>query len=246
MRSYLDFSVGDRYDEARVNTSLRALFATGLFADVNIIRQGSVVVISVVENPIISKVAFEGNSEVDTKTLKAEVRLKSRSVYTRAKAVADAQRILDVYRRQGMFAATVDPKIIEIGDSRVNLVFEITEGVATKVQSINFIGNSAFSDSQLRDIITTTQAGWLDFFTNGGIYDPERLASRSRACCGSTISRTVMPMRVSCQQMLSWTGTVPVSSSRSRSRKVHAIRSAMCASRTRCRNCSLKRCKAAS
>ncbi|MGI9408886.1 MAG: POTRA domain-containing protein, partial [Hyphomicrobiaceae bacterium] len=158
VRSYLDFSVGDRYDEARVNTSLRALFATGLFADVNIIRQGSVVVITVVENPIISKVAFEGNSEVDTKTLKAEVRLKSRSVYTRAKAVADAQRILDVYRRQGMFAATVEPKIIEIGDSRVNLVFEITEGVATKVQSINFIGNSAFSDSQLRDIITTTQA----------------------------------------------------------------------------------------
>ena len=175
VRSYLDFSVGDRYDEARVNTSLRALFATGLFADVNIIRQGSVVVITVVENPIISKVAFEGNSEVDTKTLTAEVRLKSRSVYTRAKAVADAQRILDVYRRQGMFAATVEPKIIEIGDSRVNLVFEITEGVATKVQSINFIGNSAFSDSQLRDIITTTQAGWLDFFTNGGIYDPERL-----------------------------------------------------------------------
>ena len=175
VRSYLDFSVGDRYDEARVNTSLRALFATGLFADVNIIRQGSAVIITVVENPIISKVAFEGNSEVDTKTLQAEVRLKSRSVYTRARAVADAQRILDVYRRQGMFAATVEPKIIEIGDSRVNLVFEIAEGVATKVQSINFIGNSAFSDSQLRDIITTTQSGWLDFFTNAGIYDPERL-----------------------------------------------------------------------
>ena len=107
VRSYLDFSVGDRYDDARVNSSLRALFATGLFADVNIYRQGTVVVITVVENPIISKVAFEGNSDVDTKTLQAEVRLKSRSVYTRARAVADAQRILDVYRRQGMFAASV-------------------------------------------------------------------------------------------------------------------------------------------
>ncbi|MEM8977552.1 MAG: POTRA domain-containing protein, partial [Pseudomonadota bacterium] len=175
VRSYLDFTVGDRYDDARVNSSLRALFATGLFADVNIYLQGTVVVVTIVENPVISKVAFEGNSEVDTKTLKSEVRLKSRAVYTRARAIADAQRILDVYRRQGRFAATVEPKLIELGDSRVNLVFEIREGVATKVQSINFIGNSAFSDSQLRDIITTTQSGWFDFLTSGGIYDPERL-----------------------------------------------------------------------
>ena len=175
LRSYLDFAVGDRYDDARVNSSLRALFATGLFADVNIYLQGTVVVVTVVENPVISKVAFEGNSEVETKTLVSEVRLKSRSVYTRARALADAQRILDVYRRQGRFAATVEPKLIELGDSRVNLVFEIREGGTTKVQSINFIGNAAFSDSQLRDIITTTQAGWLDYFTNGGIYDPERL-----------------------------------------------------------------------
>ena len=143
VRSYLDFSVGDRYDDARVNSSLRALFATGLFSDVNIYRQGaSVVVVAVVENPIISKVAFEGNSEVETKTLQSEVRLKSRSVYTRARAVSDAQRILDVYRRQGMFAARVDPKLIDLGNSRVNLVFEITEGVATKVQSINFIATT--------------------------------------------------------------------------------------------------------
>lgn len=176
VRSYLDFSIGDRYDDARVNSSLRALFATGLFSDVNIYRQGSsTVIVAVVENPIISKVAFEGNSEVETKTLKSEVRLKSRSVYTRARAVADAQRIVDVYRRQGMFAAAVEPKLIDLGNSRVNLVFEISEGKTTKVQSINFIGNNAFSDSQLRDIISTTQSSWLDFLTSGGIYDPERL-----------------------------------------------------------------------
>ena len=88
VRSYLDFAVGDRYDDARVNSSLRALFATGLFADVNIYLQGTVVVVTVVENPVISKVAFEGNSEVETKTLVSEVRLKSRSVYTRARALA--------------------------------------------------------------------------------------------------------------------------------------------------------------
>ncbi len=175
VRSYLEFSEGDRYDDARANASLRALFATGLFADVNIVPQGSVVIISVVENPIINKVAFEGNSAVDTDTLKSEVRLKSRSVYTRARALADAQRIIDVYRRQGRFAATVEPQIIDLGESRVNLVFEISEGNETKVQSINFIGNSAFSDGQLRDIITTTQSGWFDWLTSAGVYDPERL-----------------------------------------------------------------------
>jgi len=175
VRSYLDFTVGSRYDDARINSSLRALFATGLFADVSIVPQGSTVVISVVENPIINKVAFEGNSEVDTETLQSEVRLKSRAVYTHARALADAQRIADVYRRQGRFAATVDPQLIDLGDSRVNLVFEINEGNATKVKSINFIGNNVFSDSQLRDIISTTQSGWFDYFTSGGIYDPERL-----------------------------------------------------------------------
>ena len=111
----------------------------------------------VIENPVINQVAFEGNSEVDTATLQSEVQLKPRSVYTRARALGDVQRILDVYRRQGRFAAAVEPKIIELEQNRVNLVFEITEGAATKVKGINFIGNRAFSDSQLRDIITTTE-----------------------------------------------------------------------------------------
>lgn len=175
IRSYLDFNVGSPYDDARVNSSLRALFATGLFADVSIVPQGATVVVTVVENPIINKVAFEGNSEVDTETLTSEVRLKSRSVYTRSQALADAQRIVDIYRRQGLFAATVNPQLIDLGDGRVNVVFEISEGNATKVKSINFIGNSVFSDSQLRDIITTTQASWFDFFGSSGAYDPERL-----------------------------------------------------------------------
>ena len=107
--------------------------------------------------------AFEGNSEVDTATLSAEVQMKARSVFTRARVQADVQRILDVYRRQGRFAATVEPKIIELEQDRVNLVFEINEGGATKVKGINFVGNRAFSDSQLRDIISTTQSGWFDF-----------------------------------------------------------------------------------
>jgi outer membrane protein insertion porin family len=175
VRSYLDFTVGDAYDPARVNASLRSLFATGLFADVQIDRQGNTVIVTVSENPVISKVAIEGNSEIETKTLKGEVRLKSRSVYTRSRALADAQRILDVYQRQGRFAATVEPKIIQLDQNRVNLVFEINEGTKTVVKSINFIGNRSFSDSQLRDIITTNQATWLDWIKGGTPYDQDRL-----------------------------------------------------------------------
>jgi outer membrane protein insertion porin family len=175
VRTYLRFSIGDRYDPAKVDQSLKSLFATGLFSDVRIDPDGSAVVVTVVENPVVNQVAFEGNREVDKATLTSEVQLKPRSVFTRAKAQADVQRILDVYRRQGRFAASVEPKIIELESNRVNVVFEINEGAATKVQAINFIGNKAFSDSQLRDIITTTQSGLFDFIKGTNVYDPDRL-----------------------------------------------------------------------
>lgn len=175
VRSYLQFSVGDPYDPAKVDASLKALFSTGLFADVSIYQQGSTAVIQVMENPVVNQVAFEGNSEVDTDTLRNEVQLKPRSVFTRARAQSDVQRILDVYTRQGRFAASVEPKIIELEQSRVNVVFEIVEGGATKVKGINFVGNRAFDDQQLRDIISTTQSGWFDFLKGSSIYDPDRM-----------------------------------------------------------------------
>lgn len=176
VRTYLRFNAGDAYDAGKVDESIRSLFATGLFSDVRIDREGAGVVITVVENPVVNQVAFEGNREVDKATLTNEVQLKSRSIFTRAKAQADVQRILDVYRRQGRFAASVEPKIIELDSNRVNVVFEINEGTATKVQAINIIGNKAFSDSQLRDIITTSQSGWFDFLKGTNVYDPDRLS----------------------------------------------------------------------
>jgi outer membrane protein insertion porin family len=176
VRSYLQFNVGDAYDGSKVDASLKALYGTGLFSDVSIDRNGTTVVIRVVENPIVNQVAFEGNAEVETETLRGEVQTKPRSVFTRARVQADVQRILDVYQRQGRFAASVEPKVIEIEQNRVNLVFEITEGTATKVKGITFTGNFAFSDSQLRDIISTTQTGWFDFLKGTSIYDPDRMS----------------------------------------------------------------------
>ena len=175
VRSYLKFSVGDAYDPGQVDASIKTLFATGLFTDVRIERSGADVIVTVVENPVINQVAFEGNSEIDTDTLRNEVHLKPRSVFTRARVQSDVQRVLDVYRRQGRYAATVEPKIIELEQDRVNLVFEISEGSATKVKGINFVGNNAFSDSDLRDVISTTEKGWFDFLKGTSIYDPDRM-----------------------------------------------------------------------
>lgn len=176
VRSYLQFSVGDAYSEGAVSRSIRALFATGLFSDVQIYPSGGgIVVVDLAENPIISQVAFEGNSDVENDALRSEIRSRPRSIFTRTRVQSDVQRILDVYRRQGLFAVDVQPKVIELDQSRVNLVFEINEGVKTKVKGINFIGNRAFTDQQLRDIISTTQAGWFDFLKGSSIYDPDRL-----------------------------------------------------------------------
>ncbi|MEL6422252.1 MAG: outer membrane protein assembly factor BamA, partial [Pseudomonadota bacterium] len=175
VRTYLTFNEGDAYDEFEVDESLKALFATGLFSDVQIDRNGGTIVVRVVESPIVNVVAFEGNSSVDDATLAGEVQLKSRSVFTRARVQADVQRILDVYTRQGLFAATVEPKIIVLPQNRVNLVFEIQEGGDTNVKSINFVGNRSFTDSELESAITTTETGWFSFLSGSNVYDPDRL-----------------------------------------------------------------------
>jgi outer membrane protein insertion porin family len=176
VRSYLTFSTGDAYDPAQIDESLKALFATGLFQDVRFGREGSTIVIVIVENPIVSRVAFEGNKEIEDDTLASEVQLKPRAVYTRARVQADVKRILDLYRRQGLYAAQVDPKIINLDNNRIDVVFEINEGATTKIRAINFLGNSAFSDSQLRYVISTTQTTLLSFLKSTNIYDPDRLS----------------------------------------------------------------------
>ena len=106
-----------------------------------------------VENPIINRIAFEGNKRLDDKVLEAEIQLRPRVVYTRARVQNAVSRILELYRRNGRFAATVEPKIIELDQNRVDLVFEINEGPSTGVGGINFIGNEQFSDSTLRGVV---------------------------------------------------------------------------------------------
>lgn len=175
VRSYMSIAPGDPYDPGRVNQSLKALFATGLFADVAVRRQGGALIVSVVENPIINRLAFEGNSRIQDRVLEQEVQLRPRVVYTRSRVQADVQRILQVYRRSGRFAATVVPKVIQLAQNRVDLVFEINEGPLTGIARIDFIGNRAFSDGRLKDAIATKESRWYRFLSSDDTYDPDRL-----------------------------------------------------------------------
>ncbi|MEJ2116766.1 MAG: outer membrane protein assembly factor BamA [Alphaproteobacteria bacterium] len=175
VRSYLPFQKGQRYSAAKADKGLRALVATGLFENVDINRRGGVVTVSVVENPVVNQVVFEGNKEVKDGTLGSEVQLKPRSVFSRARAQSDVQRILDVYRRSGYYSVTVDAQVIRLDHDRVNVAYVIHEGGEAKVKSINFIGNKAFSDSQLRSVITTTENNLLSFLKSTDIYDADRL-----------------------------------------------------------------------
>ena len=175
VKSYLLIQVGDVFNPAKIDRSLKSLFATGLFADVTLRRQGDVLIVKVVENPVINRIAFEGNDKIESEDLELEVSLRPRVIYTRTKVQNDVKRILSIYRASGRFAATVEPKIIQLPQNRVDLVFEINEGDLTEIKSIRFIGNREFSDGRLRGIIRTRETAWWRFLSSDDNYDPDRL-----------------------------------------------------------------------
>jgi outer membrane protein insertion porin family len=175
VRSYMRVNPGEPFDPVKIDSSLKSLFATGLFADVTLRREGSALIVVVTENPIINQIGFEGNLRIDDEILDAEVELRPRVVFTRTKVQSDLQRILELYRRQGRFAATVDAKVIQLEQNRVDLVFEINEGPTTTIQSINFIGNREFSDGSLRDEIATSETAFWRFLSTTDTFDPDRL-----------------------------------------------------------------------
>jgi outer membrane protein insertion porin family len=175
VRSYLPLRAAAIYDPRQVDQSLKALFATSLFSDVSIRLEGDVVIVRVTENPIINRVAFEGNDVVETNDLLAEIQLRSRVVYTRTRVQNDVKRLQDLYRRQGRFAVSVVPKVITRSQNRVDLIFEIKEGEPTKIRKITFIGNRVYSDSRLRSTIASAETRWYSFLTGDDFYDPDRL-----------------------------------------------------------------------
>ncbi len=176
IRSYLLVQPGDRFDADRLDRSLKTLYATGLFEDVRLNRSGNTLIVHVVENPIVNRVAFEGNHKLSDDQLKGAIQLRPRAVFTPALAEADRQVILDMYAKKGYYDATVDPKIIHQDQNRVDVVFQITDGSATLISKIVINGNKAFSESRLAEVITSRESRWWRFLSTSDQYDPERLA----------------------------------------------------------------------
>jgi len=175
IRVFAGIEPGEAVIPEALNLAVRRLFDTGLFEDVTVMPQAGRLVITVVENPTINQIAFEGNNSIDDKDLTAVVELRPRLAYSVAAAEADAQRIVEAYRQSGRFSASVNPVIIRQPDNRVDLVFEIFEGRSTQVQRVSFAGNEVFSDRRLRRVIETNQANWLSFLFGGTNYDADRL-----------------------------------------------------------------------
>jgi len=175
VKSYLTFKSGDEYDDAAANSSVKALFATDLFSDVKIYKQGANIIVHVTENPIVNQVAFEGNKTIKEDKLTGEVSLKSRSIYTKAAVQNDVQRIVELYRKSGRYNATVEPKVILKDQNRVDLIYEITEGKTTVIKKIVFIGNRTFSNKALRAVVQSAETRWYNFFSDNDKYDSDRL-----------------------------------------------------------------------
>lgn len=176
VRSYLNLRVGDNYDRNRTDQALKALYASELFADATIRDESGALTVEVRENPVINRIVIEGAKRVKEDKIREEIRMAPRQIFTRSKARADVGRILELYRRSGRFSAAVEPKIIQLEQNRVDVVFEMTEGAKSKVKQINILGNTKFKDGKIRGEMATKQARFYRFFSSNDTYDPDRLA----------------------------------------------------------------------
>ncbi len=176
IRTYVKLRIGQPYTQAAGDQALKDLFATELFADVQIRNEGGAVTIEVKENPVINRIILEGNKRIKTEKIVPEIKLAPRQIFTRSKVRADVARIIELYKRQGRFAASVEPKMVMLDQNRVDIVFEVSEGPKSKVRKINIIGNDAFSDGQLRGEMITKEAGLTKILSSGTTYDPDRMA----------------------------------------------------------------------
>ena len=176
IRSYVQLRPGQIYSQALADQALKDLYATELFSEVQIRNDNGVVIIEVKENPVINRVILEGNKRLKEEKINPEIKLAPRQIFTRSKVRADVARIIELYKRQGRFAATVEPKMVQLDQNRVDVVFEINEGPKSKVRQINIIGNEKFGDGDLKGQMVTKEARITRFFSGGTSYDPDRLA----------------------------------------------------------------------
>jgi outer membrane protein insertion porin family len=175
IRSYFKPGPGGKLDQGRIDDGLKALIETGLFQDVKINMVGGRLVVTVIENPVIGRVVFEGNKKIKDDQLTAEMQSKPRGTLSRPMVQSDAQRIAEIYRHSGRYDVAVTPEMIEQPNNRVDLIFTIVEGSKTGIKSIDFVGNSFYSSYRLRDVIKTRESNLLSFLGGADLYDSDRI-----------------------------------------------------------------------
>jgi outer membrane protein insertion porin family len=175
IRSYFKMRPGEQFDAAKIDSALKALYASGLFQDIRISQSGGRLVVTVVEAPVIDRLAFEGNNKVKDEQLQEEIQSKARGTLSRAIVQADVQRIIEIYQRSGRFDVQVVPKIISRPNNRVDLIFEVKEGEKTGIKSLVFVGNRAYSSYRLKEVIKTSASNFLSFLQTTDVYDPDRI-----------------------------------------------------------------------
>lgn len=175
VRSHMTLRPGSPYDEAALDREIQRLFATGLFADISIKRSGTRVIVHVTENPIIGRISIQGNKDVEKSRLEPLLTLKQRDRYTATRAQTETLRLREYYRSLGRVTTTVTHTSKPISDGQVEVTFVVQEGAVSKVESIGFEGNRAFSDKELRDVVSTSESGWLDILKTAAFYDAERV-----------------------------------------------------------------------
>ncbi len=173
--SYAGIATDKPVSSQELNDALKRLYDTGLFSDISFDTEDSSLVINVTENPVIGILAFDGNNKIDDKILESEIQSSSRSVFSKAKVQQDVQRILDVYKRAGRYGVSVEPKIIQKSENRVDLIFEIEEGPEAKIETINFIGNKHYTGKDLQGEIMSKESRWYRLFSSAENFDREKM-----------------------------------------------------------------------
>lgn len=181
IRNYITIKPGKTFSNADIDEAVKSLFGSGLFSDVRINQVGSTLVVQVSEYQVVNNVLFQGNKKLKDAQLGAAVQLKPRGAFAQATMEADAEAIKEAYKRVGRDDVTVKTQVMDLGENRVNVVYEINEGGRTKIAAINFVGNNAYGDRRLADVISTKRSSFLSFMLRDDIYDEDRLRADEEA-----------------------------------------------------------------
>lgn len=181
IRGAIGIKPGKSFTNADIDAAVKSLFNMGLFSDVRISQSGGALVVTVSEFSVVNNVLFQGNKKVKDADLGRAVELKARSPFDPAQMESDRQAIIQAYRNVGRSDAVVNARTVDLGQGRVNVVYEITEGGRTKIANIDFVGNEAFGGRRLRDVISTKRTNPLSWLTRGDIYSEDRLQADEEA-----------------------------------------------------------------